>query len=153
MDAVADHLSERVHGSPQAPATPDTAVSPQGAFGLGRRAAPILRRQVVAELVGGLHHGRHARPHHVEARLDHGPIEASLAAGRLTLAREPFNLAAVGGRRTRVWPVPKLIADEIWNVTPSPLGLLTSGSPRDSEASVTPLTAAAGRTRSGLARR
>jgi hypothetical protein len=89
------------------------------------RIALIPRRQVVAELTGPGHEVRHARSHHAEARLDHGRVEAGAALRRLALAREPFDLATPGGRLARVRPVPELIADEIWDVTASPLGLLT----------------------------
>jgi hypothetical protein len=66
----------------------------------------VSRAQVVAKPTSGFRHGRHARPHHAEARLDHGRVEAGAALGRPAFAREPFDLAPLGGRLARVRPVP-----------------------------------------------
>ena len=56
---------------------------------------------------------RHARPHHVEAGLDHGRVEARPTRGPLTLTREPLDLASLGDRLPRVRPVHELIADQV----------------------------------------
>jgi len=120
----------------------DTAGSPEGASGLHRRAASRFGAQIVAELAGSLNHSRHAQPHHVEPRLDHGRVKAGQAVCRPALAREPLDLALLGGRLARVRPVYELILDQTWDVTPSPARAApTQDHPWRLAVSVIPVTA------------
>ena len=95
-------------------------------LGPRQRFPPIHGRQVVTEPADRRDDVRYQGSDDVEARLDHGRVEAGLAFGRPALAREPLDLAALGGRLTRVRAVAELVADEIRDVRPScPLGLFT----------------------------
>src|SRR5215212_4022484 len=80
---------------------------PQRSLGLLRQVTMAVRWQVVAEPAGRGYEVRHARSHHVETRLDHGPVETLLAVGRLRFARQLLDLAAPGDRLSCMRPVPE----------------------------------------------
>jgi hypothetical protein len=64
-----------------------------------------------------------------------------LAIGRQALARESFDLAALGGRLAPVRAIPKLIADQVRRVVASPdWAAHTQDRPSRSAASVIPVT-------------
>ena len=84
------------------------------------RSGQVCGWQVVAEPAGGRDDVRHrdrTTLKRVSITVESRP---ALALGRLALTREPFDLAALGGRLARVRPVPELIADQVRHVAPSP---------------------------------
>jgi len=93
-------------------------------LGPRQRVPPIHGRQVVTEPADRRDDVRHQGSDHIEARLDHGRVEAGHAVARSTLARQPLDLAPLGGRLARVRAVHELIADQVRHLASSPTGLL-----------------------------
>ena len=75
-----------------------------------------------------------------------------MAVGGLALAREPFDLATLGGRFTSVRPVHELVADQARHLAPSPEWLVTLRIARRVGGAVIPVTAASCRRYPRIAR-